>query len=104
MKFRAIGLMSIIALCKDLVLFCFALLLVGVGAGLSFTNNPAWILSLASAHFRGKAVGALSFAIFLGQFASPFLSTPLVAYLGLLAVFLGFAALLFTLGLCFLAL
>lgn len=54
------------------------------GAGLGLTM-PAFIttaLNVTPAHRRGAVAGAITSAIFLGQFLSPLATQPMVAYLG----------------------
>ncbi len=54
----------------------------GLGAGLLLPNASSWLTSIAPEKVRGRAVGALTMWIFLGQFVSPFYSQPLVAKFG----------------------
>lgn len=60
----------------------------GLGAGLLLPNAGSWLTSIAPEAVRGRAVGALTMAIFLGQFVSPFYSQPLVANFGVANSFL----------------
>ena len=50
---------------------------VGFGLGLNFPNLTTWTMSRVPADQRGRAAGALSSAVFLGQFASPLFSQPI---------------------------
>jgi MFS family permease len=59
------------------VLFC------GFGVGLLMPTMKLWTMNLASLATRGKAIGAMTAAMFFGQFASPILTQPLVAAQGL---------------------
>lgn len=63
--------------------------LVGTGLGLNFPNMSIWMMSRMPATMRGRASGGLTTAIFLGQFMSPFLSVPLVQWVGYNDSFLG---------------
>ena len=60
----------------------------GLGAGLLLPNASSWLTSIAPETVRGRAVGALTMAFFLGQFVSPFYSQPLVARFGVGNAFL----------------
>ena len=60
----------------------------GVGFGLVMVNINAWLLSLVPPHRRGRAVGMLTMSFFLGQFFSPILFQPFVAYAGIQGLFL----------------
>ncbi len=55
-------------------------LISGIGVGLFFPNSHLWLLALAPAHARGRLTGGLTAALFLGQFCSPFLVQPLIAF------------------------
>jgi MFS family permease len=63
----------------------------GIGVGLFFPNGTLWVLTLAPARLRGRVVGGLTAAIFLGQFASPLLIEPVVARTSLGGAFLASA-------------
>jgi MFS family permease len=63
----------------------------GFGVGLFFPNSSLWVLALAPPRLRGRLVGGLTAAIFLGQFLSPLLLEPVIASTSLGAAF-GFAA------------
>ena len=63
------------------------LLIGGVGVGLFAPNNSGWLAAIAPPELRGKAVGGMTSALFLGQFASPFIAEPLVSQNGLSATF-----------------
>jgi MFS family permease len=51
----------------------------GFGVGVFFPNSSLWVLALAPPRLRGRLVGGLTAAIFLGQFLSPLLLEPVVA-------------------------
>jgi len=63
----------------------------GFGVGVFFPNSSLWVLALAPPRARGRLVGGLTAAIFLGQFLSPLLLEPVIASTSLGAAF-GFAA------------
>jgi MFS family permease len=58
------------------------LVLSGLGFGLNVPNCSAWLLSKVPTNARGKALGGLTSAIFLGHIAAPFVYDPLVHVLG----------------------
>ncbi len=64
-------------------------------------NMTVWISSTVPDVFRGKALGGLSTALFLGQFLSPILSQSLTKSLGLGGVYVFTGAILTILGLVF---
>jgi MFS family permease len=68
------------------------LVLSGIGFGMNAPNCSAWLLSKVPAGARGRALGALTTAIFLGQIASPFIYEPLVRLLGSADAFLTVAS------------
>jgi len=63
----------------------------GFGVGVFFPNSSLWVLALAPPRLRGRLVGGLTAAIFLGQFLSPLLLEPVVAFTSLGTAF-GIAA------------
>ena len=69
------------------------LVLVGAGSGLLLPTVNGWISASTPAAVRATALGGLSAAIYLGQFASPLLSAPLAAGSGTSGVYDGAAAL-----------
>jgi MFS family permease len=50
----------------------------GVGFGLLLPNMTVWLMDGAPQALRGRAIGILMTAMFLGQFASPLLAQPLL--------------------------
>src|SRR5690606_41027457 len=71
------------------------LCLTGTSTGLQMPTLNNWLTDLASSAVRGKVLGALTTALFLGQFVSPLVLTPLLARLSYSTFFaaLGFAML-----------
>ena len=59
----------------------------GIGVGLIIPNLNLWLSELVPAARRGRVLGGLVSAIFLGQFLSPLLLQPLVSGLGLAPTF-----------------
>jgi len=58
------------------------LLLSGTGLGLSVPNLNAWLAGEAPAALRGRALGGLTTALFLGQFLSPLIAQPIIQTTG----------------------
>ncbi|MCX6074443.1 MAG: MFS transporter [Campylobacterales bacterium] len=61
--------------------------IMGLGSGLMMTTTNAWLLSRAHQSRRGKAAGALTSALFFGQFCSPLLTQPIVRIIGVQHLF-----------------
>jgi MFS family permease len=55
----------------------------GLGLGLLIPNVNVWVNAIAPPSHRGSAVGGLTTCLFLGQFASPILTQPLIQPLGI---------------------
>lgn len=70
----------------------------GLGMGISMPNYTTWFMARVPASMRGRASGLLTTAFFLGQFASPLVSAPLVAALGLAGTFAAVGLALIGLG------
>jgi MFS family permease len=68
--------------------------LVGAGYAAVSPTFVALTLSLAPPHRRGLAGGVLTASVFIGQFISPLISTPVIASTGYAALFVGAAILL----------
>ncbi len=58
------------------------LLLGGAGLGLMVPNLVGWVAHAAPARLRGRLIGVMTSALFLGQFASPLLWGPVVRAAG----------------------
>lgn len=48
----------------------------GLGMGFLMPNPSLWLMSLAPPKIRGRLIGGLTMAVFLGQFFSPIISQP----------------------------
>ena len=68
-----------------------ALMIGGLGIGLFPPNNSVWLASLTPPTLRGRAVGGMTSALFLGQFFSPIFAQPINERVGLAGTF-GIAA------------
>ncbi|OGH01941.1 MAG: hypothetical protein A2600_09440 [Candidatus Lambdaproteobacteria bacterium RIFOXYD1_FULL_56_27] len=63
------------------------LALAGMGLAYLFPNLNTVLVAVLPPTFRGRGMGLMSMAIFLGQFSSPILVSPLVPWLGLPGMF-----------------
>ena len=66
----------------------FSLFLFGLVGGLIITNNSAFLFSIVPPNSKAKFYGILASCMFFGQFISPFITTPMVHFLGLKMEFL----------------
>jgi MFS family permease len=57
--------------------------LCGMGVGLLMPNMSIWLMTTVPEAIRGRALGGLSTAMFLGQFLSPIVTQPFAKTLGL---------------------
>jgi MFS family permease len=73
-------------------------LIAGLGMGISMPNYTTWFMARVPASMRGRASGLLTTAFFMGQFASPLVSAPLVAWFGLAGTFAAVGIALVALG------
>ncbi|MBW6481015.1 MAG: MFS transporter [Bacteroidales bacterium] len=73
----------------------------GLGFGLMMPNINLWLISLAPAAMRGRLVGYLNMALFLGMFGSPIVIQPLVVLSDLYFTFFLVGLLLLVLALAF---
>ncbi len=64
-----------------------SLLIAGAGLGLLMPNMNVWINAIAPAQFRGRALGGVTSAMFLGQFFSPILVQPMAEKITLRATY-----------------
>jgi len=67
----------------------------GVGMGLMMPNFSLWLMGFTPMPLRGRVIGGLTTAIFIGQFASPLVVTPLLTVTDIAGTLLytGFGAL-----------
>ena len=77
------------------------LLLGGLGAGLLLPNASLWLVNASPMAIRGKVLGGMTSAMFLGQFLSPIVLQPVIAVSSLQESFLwvGLFMLLLPIGL-----
>lgn len=63
------------------------MLVAGLGTGLMMPNLNVWLLGRTPERLRGRVVGGMTCCFFLGQFASPLLTDPLVRATGTATAF-----------------
>ena len=81
--FLSLGISLLVAaLTSSYALVVAGLLIGGIGLGLLPPNLIAWVAIIAPPTTRGRAVGGLNTALFLGQFLSPLLTQPLIEQVG----------------------
>jgi MFS family permease len=73
----------------------------GLGFGLMLPNINLWLISLAPAPMRGRLVGYLNMALFLGMFGSPIVIQPLVVFSNLYFTFFLVGLLLLVMAIAF---
>jgi MFS family permease len=64
-----------------------SLIVAGAGLGLLMPNMNVWINAIAPVKFRGRALGGVTSAMFLGQFFSPILIQPIANHITLRAAY-----------------
>ena len=78
---------TIVGLTPSLPVILVGVLIGGAGIGLGVPNLTTWLGVLAPPARRGRVLGGLVTAIFLGQFLSPLALAPVVAVLGVASSF-----------------
>lgn len=94
---------GLIGLSSNSVGIWLGLAIVGLGLGLLMPNMSVWIAAEVPDATRGRALGGLSTALFLGQFLSPLVAQPLVYQVGLGMTYATAGGVLLVLGLLLLA-
>ncbi|MEO8529584.1 MAG: MFS transporter [Deltaproteobacteria bacterium] len=79
--------LTVVGLSHSVGLVALGAVLAGLGLGPSMPNFTTYFNSFVPPSQRGRAAGLLTTAFFAGQFASPLVSAPLVAWLGLNGAF-----------------
>lgn len=95
---------ALIGRSTDFTDIAIAMAIGGVSMGVFLPNINLAIIARAPEAVRGRALGGLTTAFYLGQFLSPFYSVPLGLALGLGATFMVTGAWLFAIGIMFVAL
>ncbi len=73
---------SVVAAAGSYAMVLAGLVIFGLGAGLIMPNLMSWMMRVASEAARGRATGALTAAVFAGQFLSPLCFQPAVRAAG----------------------
>ncbi|WP_299453911.1 MFS transporter [uncultured Microscilla sp.] len=68
---------SLVSLAQGYVVILAGMVFSGLGMGLLMPNPSLWLMSLAPAKIRGRLIGGLTMAVFIGQFFSPIISEPI---------------------------
>jgi MFS family permease len=76
------------------VIMLAGLVVVGIGQGLLNPNLSIWLAEATPPALRGRVLGGLTTAVFLGIFASPIIGQPMVAAMGFRVLCLSAGALL----------
>jgi MFS family permease len=84
--------MSLIALATNAGVLALGVVIMGLGMGPSMPNYMAYWMASVPPASRGRASSFLTTAFFAGQFASPLVTAPLAAAVGLPDTFLVLAA------------
>ncbi len=77
----------IISNADSYMLTLFGLGIAGLGAGLLFPNANLWMVHIAPENRRGRLLGHMNMAVFMGQFISPLLVHSLIQNQGIQAAF-----------------
>lgn len=85
---------AVIALAGSAAWLVPGLIIAGIGLGFMVPNLSHWTVQRVDERQRGRALGWLTMAFFLGQFTSPLLAQPVVAVLGGGGLFLAAAGVL----------
>lgn len=83
------------------VFFLIGLILQGMGTGLLMPNSNLWLVSIAPDHLRGRLIGNLSFAVYIGQFLSPLIFSPFAKLRGIQPAFGIFGIMMLFISLAF---
>lgn len=68
---------------QNYALVVISLIVADIGLGLVMPNMNVWTNAVAPAQFRGRALGGVTSAMFLGQFFSPIVAQPIANTIGL---------------------
>ncbi len=73
---------TIVAVAPSLKFIVLGLAVSGLGFGLLFPNCKVWVTQTVAANIRGRALGGLTTAFYIGEFLSPFASQTAVKWVG----------------------
>jgi MFS family permease len=85
-------------LASSYVVLLLGLTVAGAGLGILIPNLNIWLVGRTPADKRGRLLGGVSMAVFLGQFLSPFISTPLQDGMGIASGFVAAGWVLVAIG------
>lgn len=91
----------IIGSANSYILVLIGLAIAGLGLGLLIPNMTVWISAVVPEAIRGRAIGGLSTALFLGQFLSPIISQPASLRFGLSSTYIYAGSLLLIIAIIF---
>jgi MFS family permease len=77
-----------ISLASGWAMIMLGLLLGGIGLGFMVPNLIVWVANESPPDLRGRLLGGLNTALFLGQFLSPLICQPVILSLGMSGMFL----------------
>ncbi|MHA7834555.1 MAG: MFS transporter [Algiphilus sp.] len=87
---------AVVAVAHSMPVFLLGLLIAGTGLGFMVPNLNHWAVQATDPAQRGRALGGLTTAFFLGQFASPLLAQPVAGQWGNGGLYAAAAAVLAT--------
>jgi MFS family permease len=70
--------LSLITVSRGSAVMYPGLIAAGIGIGIAFPNLYVWLADSAPLAIRGRALGGMNTALFLGQFISPIIAQPVV--------------------------
>lgn len=73
---------ALIAIASRLEWILLGLIITGLGFGLLFPNSKLWITQVVAPKVRGRALGGLTTAFYIGEFLSPFATQKAVEWVG----------------------
>lgn len=85
----------------DWTLIALGLPVAGFGIGVAMPNLGVWLANETPAHLRGRILGGMTTAVFLGQFVSPIVSQPISTAFGLAGMYAVFGLILLAVALIF---
>jgi MFS family permease len=89
--------MSFITVSEGSAMMYPGLIIAGIDIGIAFPNLYVWLANSAPLAIRGRALGGMNTALFLGQFISPIMAQPLVARFDIDGLFMVSAVLMLAL-------
>lgn len=90
---------ALLSVSDSLPLVLVALFAFGVGMSQMYPNSSTWLMGLTDPLLRTRVIGGLTTAIYLGQFALPFIAQPMIRQFGIRESFQALVVLLAVLAL-----